>query len=520
MLPDAHSLLRLHPAARGLSEEEIHDVADCLQVRTFQPDELVVKPGSIPTSASLVIGGRFRMTADENSTNRIANFGPGDQIGFLMLLHEEASSVAVVADEPSMTLEIVQSDLFRLMREYPLFAKNLLRGVTSGFNDKIVRQRLYHRPRTVTFLHTCPKSRDVVQRVTRRLEQLDESVGLITDDQTRSDSDRVHVASTQVDSVSESSVRQKVADWADLDRVIFDVDLHCNDIQWEQLARLYSFSQQIYLVVTPDTALGQTKQLAEVLMKASAWKHKLDVVWLLPPEAQVAPAVDEIYDLANFDYKVGPAPNSGMDVAIERIVHAIRGIRLGIALGGGAARGMSHYGVLDVLEKSNIVIDRFAGTSVGAMLGVTYCSGYDVRFGIDSYTRDLKLPWFYRKIRGGSKWYLVRKYRTGAWDGMLRRYLDDWRLEQLPIPIQTVGVDLVLGEEVVRSRGDAVDAVLESINLPYLSAPICRDGQSLVDGGMLNVIPADVLVRSGCNYVIAVNVSTKVSPVFSGSTLR
>jgi predicted acylesterase/phospholipase RssA len=350
------------------------------------------------------------------------------------------------------------------------------------------------------------------------LKELDEICGVITDDQTRAPGDLVYVTEVRVDSRSEEAVRRKVADWHHLDRVIFDVDLQCNDVQWEQLAHLYSFCQQIYLVVTPDTALGEIELLTEVMEKASAWKHKLDLVWLLPPEVQVAPAVESIYGLANRDYKVGPRPDAGMDVAIERIVHSLRGVRLGIALGGGAARGMSHYGVLDVLEKANVVIDEFAGTSVGAMLGVTYCSGYDVDFGIESYPRDLKLPWFYRKIRGGSKLYLLQKFRTRAWDRMLRNYLDDWRLEQLPIPIQTVGVDLVRGEEVVRKHGDAVHAILESINLPYLSAPICRDGKTLVDGGMLNVIPADVLVRSGCNYVIAVNVSQNVRPTFSGNS--
>ena len=515
---DPHSLLRLHPAARGLSEDEIQDVAEQVTVRTFVPGEIVLESGTIPKSISLVIGGRFRMTADADHGRRIANFGPGDQMGLLFLLHEEESSVAIIADEPSMTLEIDSQHLTALMQNYPLLAKNLLRSVTSGINDQIVRQRLYHRPRSVTFLHTCPRSREVVQRVTRRLEALGESFGLITDDPTKSDSQRVLATPQNVDEDTGSRIRERIAQWGDLDRIVFDLDLHCNDIQWEQLALLYSFSQQLYLVVTPDTAIGQTDQLAEVLRKASAWKHKLDVIWLLPDEVQVAPSIDLIYDLANEDYKVGPAPESGLDVAIERIVHALRGIRLGIALGGGAARGMSHYGVLDVLEKAGIVIDRFAGTSVGAMLGVTYCSGYSVDYGIERYTEDLRLPRIYRMIAGGSKWYLLRKFRTRAWDAMLRNYLDDWRLEQLPIPIQTVGVDLVKGEEVIRSKGDAVDAILESINLPYLSAPICRDGQTLVDGGMLNVIPADVLVRGGCNYVIAVNVSTKIQPAFAGNT--
>ena len=98
---------------------------------------------------------------------------------------------------------------------------------------------------------------------------------------------------------------------------------------------------------------------------------------------------------------------------------------------------------------------------------------------------------------------------------MLRKYLSVWTLEQLPVPIQSVTVDLVSGKPVVRDRGDAVNSILESINIPVFSQPICREGRALVDGGLVNNIPADVLLRSGCNFVIAVNVTAKLEAEFA-----
>lgn len=80
---------------------------------------------------------------------------------------------------------------------------------------------------------------------------------------------------------------------------------------------------------------------------------------------------------------------------------------------------------------------------------------------------------------------------------MLRRYLKDTLLEQLPIPMRSITVDLVSGKTVVREEGDAVQAILESINLPVLNVPINRDGQALVDGGLVDNVPADVLVSKG-----------------------
>ena len=98
---------------------------------------------------------------------------------------------------------------------------------------------------------------------------------------------------------------------------------------------------------------------------------------------------------------------------------------------------------------------------------------------------------------------------------MLRKYLKDLRLEQLAVPMHAVTVDLIQGETVVRDNGSAVHAILESINLPVLSKPINRPGQALVDGGLINNIPADVLVSRGCNFVIAVSVTARLESEFA-----
>ena len=128
---------------------------------------------------------------------------------------------------------------------------------------------------------------------------------------------------------------------------------------------------------------------------------------------------------------------------------------------------------------------------------------------------DLTPSWFFRSLPRGDQWFLLYKYRMGRFDPMLRKYLDDLCIEQLPVPMHTVTVDLIGGESVVRSAGDAVHGILESINLPVLSKPINRPGQALVDGGLINNIPADVLVSKGCNFVIAVSVTAKMDREFA-----
>ena len=233
----------------------------------------------------------------------------------------------------------------------------------------------------------------------------------------------------------------------------------------------------------------------------------------------------ELREVAREDFKLSfeePGPTRGRALVngFERLIHQLRGLRIGVALGGGAARGMAHLGVLKALEQNGIVVDMISGTSAGAMTGTLIAAGLDADYCTESFVKDLTPSWLFRHLPRGSHWYLLYKYRRGQFDPMLRPYLSDSKLEQLPIPMSAVTVDLVSGEIVVRDTGDAVHNILESINLPVLSVPICREGKVLVDGGLVNNVPADVLVGKGCNFVVAVSVTAKMEQEFGKNALR
>jgi predicted acylesterase/phospholipase RssA len=101
---------------------------------------------------------------------------------------------------------------------------------------------------------------------------------------------------------------------------------------------------------------------------------------------------------------------------------------------------------------------------------------------------------------------------------MLREHFFDWKLEQMLVPLTTIAADLVSAEEFVRESGDAVTGILESINLGGISVPICRDGKALVDGGYLNNVPADTLVRQGADFVISVDITKSIKKQFGQNT--
>lgn len=175
-------------------------------------------------------------------------------------------------------------------------------------------------------------------------------------------------------------------------------------------------------------------------------------------------------------------------------------IKVGLALGGGVARGLAHIGVLSVLEKANIPIDCIAGTSMGAIIGAAYCAGLTIE--------DLK------GIAARTGWWQVSRPLFSAGGFVTFKHLEAWMednigqfdVRDLAIPFAAVASDLISGERVVLSKGRLCTAVRASCSVPGFVPPVEQDGRILVDGGITDNIPADVARLLGADYVIGVDI--------------
>jgi NTE family protein len=174
-----------------------------------------------------------------------------------------------------------------------------------------------------------------------------------------------------------------------------------------------------------------------------------------------------------------------------------------LALGGGGSRGFAHIGVIRVLNEAKIPIDMIAGTSMGALIGAQCAMGLTheqmVQLNREEWVRKKPLRDYVvpkSAILGGNK----------VWR-MLERMFKDLTFEDLPIPFFAVAADLISGEEVDMSEGALVPAIRSSLSLPGIGMPVLYDGKYLVDGGVINNLPADLLKRQGADIIIAVNVT-------------
>jgi predicted acylesterase/phospholipase RssA len=441
----------------------------------------------------------------------------GSVIGLFSLGLSERSHLHVEATEPSTAIRLTLSDLLRLTAEHADFQLTMFRLAAYIVKRHLVVDRSLPKPAVVGIVHQTAASRPFVRRLVDRLRDLDEAPCVVGDDeQWKPEGDtpfRLLVGDGRVED------RPAILkDWAANRRLLLDVRA---DHPYEAMERFLRYVDIALWCVRPQDAPAAVALLQALEKSVPGWRDKIRIVWFLDSHAPFAPYLPELYELAQRDFKLSfeaPGVHQGslLQHGFERIVHHLRGIQIGLALGGGAARGMAHLGVLKALEQHGIYVDMVAGTSAGAMTGALYAAGLDPEYLIHVFTTELQPPWLFRQLPHGGYWYLLYKYRRHQFDSMMRKHLGGANMEQLILPMFTVSVDLVGGETLVSGVGDATIDVLQSINLPPLALPIIQSEQAFVDGGLVNNVPADVLVAKGCNFVIASTVTAKLEKDFAG----
>ncbi len=181
-------------------------------------------------------------------------------------------------------------------------------------------------------------------------------------------------------------------------------------------------------------------------------------------------------------------------------------VQIGVALSGGGARGTAHIGVLKVLEEAHVPIHRLAGTSMGGVVAACYAAGRSAE-EIEQFARSLRLLDIVQRDVTGQGLIGIGKIAR-----QIREVLGgDLTFDQLRIPLALVAVDLNAGEQVVICEGSVVEGVLATMALPPVFPPFRWRDRLLVDGGVLNPLPFDVVRELGADRVMAVQVQHVLS---------
>ena len=190
--------------------------------------------------------------------------------------------------------------------------------------------------------------------------------------------------------------------------------------------------------------------------------------------------------------------------------------RIGLALGGGAARGFAHVGVIQVLEEAGIRPSLVAGTSAGSLVAAIYASGKNgtqlqqiAESMEEAAITDWTLPIFNRGMLRGEA---LARYVNGQVNSRL--------IEDMPMPLGIVATDLNSGIDTVFQRGDTGTAVRASSAVPAVFQPVKISGREYVDGGLVSPVPVRAARKMGAELVIAVDISSPPEGNLAGGTLE
>jgi len=197
-------------------------------------------------------------------------------------------------------------------------------------------------------------------------------------------------------------------------------------------------------------------------------------------------------------------PTGSFQSDIRRLTREIGNCLVGLALSSGAAKGLSHIGVIQVLEENGIDIDVVAGSSMGAYVGAIWNSGKNGQ-QLEEVANEMKSRWAFWSLidpafpprQGFVRGYAV-KHR-------LQKTIGHVRFAELVRPLHVVATNLATLERTVFSSGEVADAVHASIAVPGVCVPVILGEETYVDGGIVNPLPVDVLREMGVSRIIAVN---------------
>jgi len=492
--------------------------------RTFKSGEILIRQGEIGTSMFIIVSGRVRLSMSKaDGGEEIVNIlQQGDHFGELSLLIGGRRAATATAVMDTTVLEIAKRDFYELAKTSPEFSIKLSRTIGKWLLGVQTRKNIRHKFSVIGLVRTTELTSKIALSLTHFFAGKQKKIEMFTDRSSfweltaHKNSFPIHALNPSIDNsqfLHDLMAAVKRSDHIFIDlyggRLTAELLLQCERIWW--------FVEQNVSMNDAFSGLA-----TDILAQQPELKNRVQAVWIQPKSYNLAEnlhyemptnleAVRCVYSAYN--ETVRPAD-------LARLYHIARGVQLGLALGGGGAHGLAHIGVISAFEENGIYFDRVAGTSAGAIIAVGLGAGFKPKHLLSLFNNEMRPPWFMDFFPKANHMHLWALFRFGLIEHRLRKYLRNLRLEQLLLPVHTISVDLISGQAVIRSEGEAVSSVLESINYPVFGKPIWRDGLALVDGGVLINVPSSVLRQQRADYIVAVDVGTKLHPQFGNNTAQ
>jgi NTE family protein len=451
----------------GVAPETIDELAERLRSVHVRAGEVVVTQGEGADRIFLVSSGRLRVFVDDADQGRrtVRELGAGAVLGELALLTGSLRSATVEAVRDSELLELDDEAFDELLREDSAFAIAVARSLALQLQESGGL--------------TLPTTRPAVIAVRSLEPGLDPASWAAA----------LSRALARFGSVATLTVSDALDEpAAALDRAerghehVLLLDSGTND-EWRAFCARQA---DRYVLLAVPGARGP-----------SGVPSGCDLVATTPMSRDRLLGLHDM--LAPRAHHVAPQDDPG---AVDRVARRLVRRSLGLVLSGGGARGYAHIGAIEALEEAGFEVDRVGGCSIGAFIGGMYALGR----GPDEMRRHCRDELVRRSPFNDYTLPRVSLIRSRKAGRMLERIFGDAIFEELGTSFFSVSADLLASRTIVHRRGSLVEAVGASMSIPGLVPPLARPGRLLVDGGVLNNLPVDVMTAEDEGPVVAVDV--------------
>ncbi len=543
-----------------LGEDVLTELVGALKLLQAEKGDMILRADEPGDSLYLIRNGRVRIAskADGGQDKAIAYLGRGDAVGELALLTGEPQAFSAIADTPCEFLTLSKADFDGILEKHPLVGIHLSRALSKRlavsfhppaekpkqpqmimlvkalpheaallFTVNLAIALVEQTRRRVLLLDAGPRSGDIARALGLQVPPAQEALYReedLLDLKILQKLAAVHPSGLEILSLPPRLLKENlfnaVPPFLSLLKDHYDFVLTIGPVEKDALAQsLLHESDHIYFV-TWDQATDLAAPIREALQEnAKGPSVPIRTILLHHPSSTGSAPSDFRVPWSELHHQpfretgspyLPTAEAKASIVALERIARTVGKLRVGLAMGSGAAYGYTLVGILKVFEREGIPIDMVAGTSMGALLGSFYCAG-KTPLEIQEISKTITKTWLRQNMIGDLTFPHGGFLAGQTLSAFLRSILGNIEFNQMVLPFAAVATDIRSGQEVVLKEGRVADAVRASTSLPIIFRPFLHKGHYLVDGGLVNPVPTSVVAAMGADVLISVNLTAKPS---------
>jgi predicted acylesterase/phospholipase RssA/CRP-like cAMP-binding protein len=479
----------------------VQQVVDRVGWRRLESGEVLFNQGDVADAAYFVVGGRVSVhVVDDGEERLVAELGRGEVVGELGLLDRAPRSATVRAVRDTTLASFSTATFEELVVMSPAMMLNVTRRILTRM--RAPSQRKFDRASSLTVAVTAPCDADAL---------VAEMAGEIARFGTTQ-----HLSSERVDRVlNRTAISQAATDNVGVPRLaefMHEADvgndhvvLQTDPVMTAWTRRALRQADRVVVVCSPDPDAAERALISEIFATIDDAGHVARMLAVLHPTSADRPrGTARLLELARADNVVHVRAGSSRDVA--RLARLASGHGYGLVLSGGGARGFAHLGVLQALEERGVPIDQVAGCSMGSAIAATIALDLrgDALLALVEQQFHKLLDYTLPVVS------LIKGQRIMS---NVDATLGGWDIEDLWLPFYCVSTNLTRSRLEVHRRGSTAVAVRASVAIPGVLPPVPYDGDLLVDGGVLNNMPFEVMRDdSTIGTIIAVDVAPDRGP--------